>query len=104
MIPRADIPDAVWEEVGPLSLCEDAAEIVLVVHKLGGMRAVEFVLDKAKMSKETLREAADRFRRVGLVELALLLRQRARRARSRGLHPLQRLRLPFHKRIAAKAR
>jgi hypothetical protein len=105
MIPRADIPDAIWEEIGPLALCEDAAEIVLVAHKLGGMPAVEFVLDKAKMSKETLREAADRLKAVGLTEMSGLLRQHARKAKSRGPSFHQRMRLKqrmYHQRLAQK--
>jgi hypothetical protein len=74
---------ALRELHGPFAPCEDVTEVMLVVHKLGGMRAVEFVLDKSKMSKETLREAADRLKRVGLVDLAQLLRQHARRAKPR---------------------
>jgi RNA polymerase-interacting CarD/CdnL/TRCF family regulator len=89
---------------GPFAPCEDVTEVMLVVHKLGGMRAVEFVLDKSKMSKETLREAADRLKRVGLVDLAQLLRQHARRAKPRPPSFKERMRLGFHQRIAAKDR
>jgi hypothetical protein len=95
---------ALLELHGPFAVCEDVAEIVLVAHKLGGMPAVEFVLDKAKMSKETLREAADRLQRVRLVDLAQLLRQHARRAKPRLPSFKERMRLGFHQRIAAKAR
>jgi hypothetical protein len=104
MIPRDDVAPAQWEAFGPFAVCEDLTEIVLAINRLGGLDAVEFVITKATLTRESLREAADRLKAVGLVDLAQLLRQHARRAKPRPPSFRERMRLGFHLRIAANSR
>jgi hypothetical protein len=76
--------DPSWrEDRGPFSLCEDVGELLLVVHRLLGLDAVDRLLtkDKAANIREPLQEAARKFAAIGLMPLAQLVRKHARRAR-----------------------
>jgi hypothetical protein len=79
MLNRAD-PS--WpEDRRPFALCEDLGELLLVVHQLLGLEAVDRLLAEVTNTKEALRDAASKFAAIGLKPLAQLVRKHARRAR-----------------------
>jgi hypothetical protein len=65
----------------PFEPCETLAELFVLTHHLIGIDGVEKLLTEAKPTKESLREAADEIARVGMVELARVVRLHARRAK-----------------------
>jgi hypothetical protein len=64
------------------SICETAAEIYLVVHHLHGLEGVEKLLADLlpTSTREGLRRDSDELARVGMKQLASLVRRYARRA------------------------
>lgn len=81
---------------GLFDRCQSLDEVLLVMHRLGGLEAVNRLLAEAKPYRQTLREAANKLELVGLKALAQLARKHARRAKSRpitrftGLRPAPR--------------
>jgi hypothetical protein len=65
------------------SACETHAEVFVVVSRLTGRQGIEqLLIDIERDSdRETLRKAADELGRVGLTDLAAIVRKHARRAR-----------------------
>jgi hypothetical protein len=78
-----DDDTAADRETNLFAPCETLAEVLVVVHRLLGPDAVDQLLgDNRDIStREGLREAADTFKRVGLIKLASLVRKHARRAK-----------------------
>ena len=68
-------------EPDPFGLCESLAEIFLVVFHLAGLPGVAHALTKMDATRESLRDAAGMFQRVGMREIADMLRLVARKAR-----------------------
>jgi hypothetical protein len=69
-------------ETGMFELCETSSEVFLLVFREDGLPGVEALLDKsADTTRESLRRDADTLQRVGLADLAALLRQRAKKAK-----------------------
>ena len=68
-------------ELGPFYDCKTLAETLVLTNALIGIDAVEELLRDGDCSRESLVEAADEIDRVGLVDLAKLIRRRARKAR-----------------------
>jgi DNA invertase Pin-like site-specific DNA recombinase len=82
MLNQADPGPDPWErEPSPYDQCQGVDELLLVMHRLCGLDAVDAALAEAKLFREHLREAADRLDRVGLKPLAQLIRRHARRAK-----------------------
>ncbi|SRR6266851_162133 len=82
--------DTSTSETGMFSLCESSPEVFLLVYREDGLEGVERLLDGLAdtSTRESLLRDADALRRVGLVELATVLRQRARKTK-RGPAPLR---------------
>jgi len=68
-------------ELDEFPTCESLAEIFLVVFHLAGLPGVAHVLTKSESTRESLRDAAAMFQRVGMKPLADMLRLTARKAR-----------------------
>jgi hypothetical protein len=68
-------------ETNEFSACETGAELILVLHHLLGIEAVEELLMAGAGTRQSLRRAADQFAGVGLKALASLLRKFARKAK-----------------------
>lgn len=62
--------------------CENLGELFLAVHHLSGMPGVETFLERMApdASRQSLRNAADKLKRVGLRHLGETVRRHARRA------------------------
>jgi hypothetical protein len=69
------------DEINPFVDCESTAEIVMVMFHLEGLRGVAHFLSKVDTTRENLREAAGMFQRLGMKQIADLLRLVARKAR-----------------------
>jgi len=69
------------DETNELSMCESLSEVLLVVHTLHGLPGVAHVLTETDSTRESLREAANQFKRVGMTEIADMLRLVAKKAR-----------------------
>jgi hypothetical protein len=63
--------------------CRTQTEVIVAVHAMLGLAAVEQLVREGGLPRETLLEAADEVRSIGLVALADVLKRVARRARSR---------------------
>jgi hypothetical protein len=65
------------------SICRTAAEVLVVVHHLDGLQAVENLLAELLLvsTREGMRQDADELKMAGLVELASLVRRFARKAK-----------------------
>jgi predicted ABC-type transport system involved in lysophospholipase L1 biosynthesis ATPase subunit len=65
------------------SACETHAEVFVVVSRLTGLEGVERLLIEIAhdSAREQLREAVDELNRVGLTDLAAIVRKHAGRAR-----------------------
>jgi hypothetical protein len=63
------------------AVCETGAELILVLHHLFGIEAVEKLLMASPGTRQSLRRDADQFAGVGLKALASLLRKYARKAK-----------------------
>lgn len=75
-------PDPSWPEYrGPFAQCQDLDELLLVVHRMLGLDAVDRLLTEVANTREALRDAASKFAAIGLKPLAQLVRKHARRAR-----------------------
>ncbi len=70
-------------EPSPFDGCQSLDELLLIVHRLGGLEAVDKVLTGSGWCRESLREAAAKLGSVGLTGLARLIRAHARRAKPR---------------------
>ncbi|SRR5258708_2216821 len=83
MLQPNDVDPDRWRQTGPFSICETPAEIIIAVNKLLGVPGVEQFLVAAKLysTRETLRQAANELRLVGMKDLAALVRKHARRAK-----------------------
>src|SRR6516225_1743892 len=66
---------------GPFGQCETVSEIVIVTSQLIGLDGVEQLLAKADLTREALRRASSEIERVGLKELAQIIRKHARKAK-----------------------
>jgi len=66
--------------LGPFYDCDTIAETMVLANALIGIDAVEELLRDVDFGRESLVEAADEIERVGLVDLAKLIRRRARKA------------------------
>ena len=60
--------------------CQSLSEVLIVAHSLAGLDAVAEIIAGAQRWRESLREAADEFRELGLLDLSSLCRKAARRA------------------------
>jgi hypothetical protein len=69
------------EEGDVFAECASLAELIVAVNKLLGFEAVDKLLAQADMPREALRQAASEIGRVGLRDLAKLIRQHARKAK-----------------------
>ena len=69
------------DETDPFGLCESLAEIVVVMFHLEGLAGVAHWLSKVDATRESLRDAAGMFQRVGMREIADMLRLVAKKAR-----------------------
>src|SRR6267142_1887576 len=68
-------------EPDPFASCETLAEVLLIVHALDGLPGVARALTETDSTREALREAANQFKRVGMTELADLVRLVAKKAK-----------------------
>jgi hypothetical protein len=70
-------------ETAAFALCESAAEIYLLLYHQDGLEGVERLLDMSAETntREGLRRDAAALQRVGLVELAAALKQRAKKTK-----------------------
>ena len=67
---------------GELAACQTTAEVYVVVARLfGGLDEVDRLLRQTASPREHLRRDADQIARVGMRDLAALLRRHARKAR-----------------------
>jgi hypothetical protein len=69
------------DETDPFGLCESLAEVFVVMFHLEGLPGVAHVLGKLDATRESLRDAAGMFQRIGMREIADMLRLTARKAR-----------------------
>jgi hypothetical protein len=69
------------DETDEFSMCESVAEVFLVMFHLTGLPGVAHVLGKLDAARESLRDAAGMFQRIGMREMADMLRLVARKAR-----------------------
>ena len=69
------------DETDPFGLCESLAEVFVVTFHLEGLPGVAAVLAKLDTTRESLRAAAGMFQRVGMRQLADMLRLVARKAK-----------------------
>jgi hypothetical protein len=69
------------DETDEFSMCESVAEVFMVMFHLNGLPGVAHVLTKLDATRESLRDAAGMFQRVGMREVADMLRLVARKAR-----------------------
>jgi hypothetical protein len=70
-------------ETGVFALCESAAEVFLLTYREMGLEGVARLLDMtaATDTRQGLRRDAAALQRVGLAELAAVLRERARKTK-----------------------
>jgi hypothetical protein len=67
---------------GELAACQTTAEVYVVVARLfGGLDEVDRLLQQTASPREHLRRDADQIARVGMKDLAALLRRHARTAK-----------------------
>jgi hypothetical protein len=76
-----DIPPDRLRDVGPFALCDTLAEVLVLARAELGLEAVDALLPGLDCTRESLREAANEVKRAGLIDLALLLRQHAKKAK-----------------------
>jgi hypothetical protein len=69
------------DETDPFVSCETLAEVLLVVHAMEGLSGVARVLTETDSTRESLRDAANQFKRVGMTELADLVKLIAKKAK-----------------------
>ena len=76
------------QDCGPFAACRIVAEVMVVMNHLTGPEGVEELVRMAvpRTKRETLRRAADDLKLVGMTDIASLIRQHARRAKSAPLH------------------
>jgi hypothetical protein len=92
-------------EDNPFAQCEDLAEILALLvafcraQEVDEALAVEIVVRAIDPDREQLDKAASVMAALGY-RVAPILRRQSRRARPRPLPPAERLRIPFHRRIA----
>jgi hypothetical protein len=77
----SDIPPDRLRDVGPFALCDTLAEVLVLARAEIGLAAVDRLLIDLACTRESLREAANEVKRAGLIDLAQLLRQHAKRAK-----------------------
>lgn len=65
----------------PLAMCQTEAEVLVVLHRLLGLEAVDALLSTSTGTREGLRRSANELKRVGLVDLAKLVRSHVRHAK-----------------------
>jgi hypothetical protein len=80
MIPKDDVPSERWAEVGPFAVVESTVELFVAVNRLLGVEGAEQLLRQSPGTRQSLRSDADQLARVGLRDLAALLRRHVRRA------------------------
>jgi hypothetical protein len=76
-----DLELELQREVGPFHVCKTIAELLVLVNAMMGIEAVDRLLTETCYWRESLVEAADEVERVGLTDLALLIRRHARKAK-----------------------
>jgi hypothetical protein len=102
---RAHIGDEPIAEDNAFRACEDLAEILALLvafcraQQVDEAPAVEIVVRSIDPDREQLDKAASVMAALGY-RVAATLRRLSRRARPRPLPPAERLRIPFHRRIA----
>jgi hypothetical protein len=69
------------DETNEFSTCESVAEVLVVMFHLAGLPGVAHVLTKLDATRESLRDAAGMLQRVGMREIANMLRLVARKAK-----------------------
>jgi hypothetical protein len=94
----------------PFQECQDLAEVLALLVALCRVQevdeglAVEVVVKAIDSTRGNLTETAQIMQALGYAKVAPVLRRLAKRARPRPLPPAERLRIPFLRRIAARAR
>lgn len=68
-------------ETNPFAACQSTTEVVVALNAMHGLEAVEHLLIETASSREMLRTVADDVQRVGLIDLARLVRKYARKAK-----------------------
>jgi hypothetical protein len=69
------------DNVGPYALCQTIDELLILVCVLHGLDAVDQLLAEPGVTRESLREAANKFAAIGHKQLAAVVRKYARRAK-----------------------
>jgi len=85
------------EPQSPLAALPSVAALLAYVAKTDGLDTVAVMLDTVELRRETLLDAADTLRRLGLIDLARLIRDRGVKAKSTPIEAL-----PFPLRRAAR--
>src|SRR5262245_7101832 len=67
--------------LGPFYDCDTIAETMVLANALIGIDAIEELLRDVDFDRESLVEAADEIERVGLIDLAKVIKRHARKAR-----------------------
>jgi Flp pilus assembly protein TadB len=88
-MPMLDVVDD-WRR-SPFDKCESLSEVLIVAHAALGLAGVAQIVASAVLWRENLQEAAGQFHKLGLTDLARLLRRAARRAPERPLSARERL-------------
>jgi hypothetical protein len=68
-------------ELGPFYECKTLAETLVLANALIGIDSIDELLCDGECGRESLVEAADEIERVGLTDLARLIRRHARKAK-----------------------